>query len=122
MAGMVLGENEEKSQISSVQKHDEDLVLLISEIMEAILSCHFTPTLGGADVLGIKKTKKNREARGRIYSVSKSVPDKKNKYNFAEVLGRHKKLQKQIFDILLLSMLFFTMSAITAKSLFLSAS
>jgi hypothetical protein len=59
MAGMVLGENEEKSQISSVQKHDEDLVLLISEIMEAILSCHFTPTLGGADVLGIKKRKKS---------------------------------------------------------------
>ena len=38
MAGMVLGENEEKSQITSVQKHDEDLVLVISEIMEAILS------------------------------------------------------------------------------------
>ena len=77
MAGMVLGENEEKSQISSVQKHDEDLVLLISKIMGALLSCHFTPTLGGADVLGIKKNGKNLEARGRIYSVSKSVPDKK---------------------------------------------
>ena len=60
MAGMVLGENEEKSQISSVQKHDEDLVLLISKIMEALLTCHLTPTLGGADVLGIKKRKKSR--------------------------------------------------------------
>ena len=30
MAGMVLGENEEKIQITSVQKHDGDLVLLIS--------------------------------------------------------------------------------------------
>ena len=38
MAGMVLGENEEKIQITSVQKHDGDLVLLISEIMEAMLS------------------------------------------------------------------------------------
>ena len=51
MVGMVLGENEEKIQITSVQKHDGDLVLLISEIMEVMVS----PTPGGADVLGIKK-------------------------------------------------------------------
>ena len=103
MAGMVLGENEEKSQISSVQKHDEDLVLLISKIMEALLTCHLTPTLGGADVLGTKKRKKSRGSGANLFGVIKVSPTK-NKHIFAEVLGRHKKLQKQIFAILLLSM------------------
>ena len=103
MAGMVLGENEEKSQISSVQKHDEDLVLLISKIMEALLSGHLTPTLGGADVLGIKKREKSRGSGANLFGVIKVSPTK-NKYIFAEVFGRHKKVLEQIFDILLLSM------------------
>ena len=63
-----------------------------------------------------QKTEKIVRLGGEFIRCQKVSPTKK--YNFAEVLGRHKKLQKQIFDILLLSMLFFTMSAITAKSLF----
>ena len=99
---MVLGENEEKSQISSVQQHDEDLVLLISKIMEALLSCHLTPPLGGADVLGIKKRKKSRGSGANLFGDIK-VYRTKNKHIFAEVFGRHKKALEQIFDILLLS-------------------
>ena len=60
MLGMVLGENEEKSRITSVQKHHGDLVLVISEMMEVMSSCHFLPTPGGADVLGNKKREKAR--------------------------------------------------------------
>jgi len=70
MTGMVLGENEEKSQISSVQKHDEDLVLLISKIMGGHY-CHATSPLPLEALMSSElKNEKNREARGRIYSVS----------------------------------------------------